>query len=187
MDSSILYVVSSIIKQLISDRERLNIKQLFIFTHNTYFHKEITFKSIKEITNYYILRKNKGISYIESYEKNPITSSYELLWKELNDAKSKPSSFVPNTMRRILEEYFEFLGNKKLDQLVEDFEESERLIVDSLIKFTHDGSHRIKEDLYVEQSDEIYRRYYEVFEKIFEVNEQHAHYKMMMETVNNEE
>lgn len=87
LDSSILYVVSSIIKQLVSEKENFNIDQLIISTHNTYFYKEITYRSDNNLTNYYILRKNKGISFIKRYKKNPINSSYELLWKELEEAK----------------------------------------------------------------------------------------------------
>ncbi|HIS29700.1 MAG TPA: AAA family ATPase, partial [Candidatus Avamphibacillus intestinigallinarum] len=63
---------------------------------------------------------------------------------------------VPNIMRRILEEYFTFLGNKNLLDLVQAFNEEEQIIADSLIKFAHDGTHRIKDDLYVEQTGETY-------------------------------
>ncbi|WCG38575.1 AAA family ATPase [Aerococcus urinaeequi] len=185
LDSSILYVVSSIIKQLVKKKENLNIDQLIISTHNTYFFKEITYKSDNNLTNYYILRKNKGISYIKKYKNNPINSSYELLWKELKEAKEKPNSSVPNIMRRILEEYFTFLGNKKLDELVQAFDEEEQIIADSLIKFSHDGTHRIKDDLYVEQTGETYEKFYYVFEELFKKNNQHSHYQMMKNSVGN--
>lgn len=185
LDSSILYVVSSTIKQLVKKKENLNIDQLIISTHNTYFFKEITYKSDNNLTNYYILRKNKGISYIKKYKNNPINSSYELLWKELKEAKEKPNSSVPNIMRRILEEYFTFLGNKKLDELVQAFDEEEQIIADSLIKFSHDGTHRIKDDLYVEQTGETYEKFYNVFEELFKKNNQHSHYQMMKNSVGN--
>lgn len=183
LDSSILYVVSSIIKQLVWKREDFNIEQIIISTHNTYFHKEITYKYDNNITNFYILRKNNGVSFIKKYDDNPINSSYELLWKELHEAKKIPNSSVPNIMRRILEEYFTFLGNKNLLDLVQAFNEEEQIIADSLIKFAHDGTHRIKDDLYVEQTGETYDKYYKVFEELFKRNEQHAHYKMMVNSV----
>lgn len=183
LDSSILYVVSSIIKQLVGKKEKFNIEQLIISTHNTYFYKEITYRSDNNITNYYILRKNQGISFIKKYENNPINSSYELLWKELKEAKETPNSSVPNIMRRILEEYFTFLGNKKLDELVQVFDEEEQIIAESLIKFAHDGTHRIKDDLYVEETGETYKKFYKVFEELFKKNDQHEHYKMMVTSV----
>lgn len=185
LDSSILYVVSSIIKQLVSEKENFNIDQLIISTHNTYFYKEITYRSDNNLTNYYILRKNKGISFIKRYKKNPINSSYELLWKELEEAKETPNSSVPNIMRRILEEYFTFLGNKKLDELVQAFDEEEQIIADSLIKFSHDGTHRIRDDLFVEQTEETYEKFYKVFQELFKKNGQHEHYRMMVTSINN--
>ncbi|WP_179958067.1 AAA family ATPase [Bacillus sp. BF9-10] len=57
--------------------------------------------------------------------------------------------------RRILENYFKFLGGIELDDLVEHFEEDEKLIVSSLINWTYDGSHHIQEDLYVQQPSEL--------------------------------
>lgn len=125
------------------------------------------------------MRKNKSITSIKKYENNPITSSYELLWKELYEYKNSPTSSVPNIMRRILEEYFTFLGDIKLDELILAFDPDEQVIADSLIKFAHDGSHRIKEALYVEQTDQIYDKYYEIFERIFMENNQGNHYNMM--------
>ena len=179
LDSSILYVVSSIVKKLIKEKDSLNITQVILSTHNTYFFKEISHRSDLNLTNYYILRKNKSITSIEKYENNPITSSYELLWKELYEYKNSPTSSVPNIMRRILEEYFTFLGDIKLDELILAFDPDEQVIADSLIKFSHDGSHRINEALYVEQTDQIYDKYYEIFEKIFMENKQGSHYDMM--------
>nr|WP_255295393.1 AAA family ATPase [Bacillus thuringiensis] len=52
--------------------------------------------------------------------------------------------------RRILENYFKFLGRIELDDFVEHFEEDEKVIVSSLINWTYDGSHHIQEDLYVQ-------------------------------------
>lgn len=180
LDSSILYVVSSLLKKLIKDKASLNISQIILSTHNTYFHKEISYKSDINLTNFYLLRKNKSITSIMKCEKNPVTSSYDLLWKELYEYKDFPTSSVPNIMRRILEEYFTFLGNTKLDDLILEFDPDEQIIADSLIKFAHDGSHRIKEDLFVEQPYQIYEKYYNIFEKIFERNRQKNHFDMMV-------
>lgn len=45
LDSEVLFIVSSLIKGLFDEVRALNghIKQIFILTHNVYFHKEITF------------------------------------------------------------------------------------------------------------------------------------------------
>ena len=58
---------------------------------------------------YGIIRKKDNISYFNTYENNPIESSYQLMWKELNSEEMSPiTSF--NTMRRILEYYFNIIG-----------------------------------------------------------------------------
>ncbi len=50
---------------------------------------------------YGIIRKKDNICYFNTYENNPIESSYQLMWKELNHEEMSPiTSF--NTMRRIL-------------------------------------------------------------------------------------
>ncbi|KUP24705.1 hypothetical protein AWJ19_17815 [Paenibacillus sp. DMB5] len=45
LDSNVLFIVSNLISKLIEDirNEESNIIQLFLLTHNVYFHKEITF------------------------------------------------------------------------------------------------------------------------------------------------
>lgn len=80
-------MVSSLLKKLIKDKASLNISQIILSTHNTYFHKEISYKSDINLTNFYLLRKNKSITSIMKCEKNPVTSSYDLLWKELYEYK----------------------------------------------------------------------------------------------------
>jgi wobble nucleotide-excising tRNase len=45
LDSDVLHIVSCLIKSLLNDvrDNKMKIKQVFIFTHNTYFHKETSF------------------------------------------------------------------------------------------------------------------------------------------------
>lgn len=180
LDSTILHIVSSLVTDLIENKDLYKIKQIFISTHNTYFYKEITYK----INNcsYYILRKDniKG-SFVTHYETNPITNSYEALWKELFELKDSSSSLIQNIMRRILENYFKFLGGIELEKLLVNFNEDERIIAQSLIKWVHDGSHNIAEDLYVQEQEENNKKYFSVFREIFIKNNHNQHFKMMIE------
>ncbi len=45
LDSNVLFIVSNLILKLIDDirNNQNNIVQLFVLTHNVYFHKEVTF------------------------------------------------------------------------------------------------------------------------------------------------
>ncbi|AMA62358.1 AAA domain protein [Kurthia sp. 11kri321] len=180
LDSTILYIVSTLVKDLIENSDKYKIEQLFVSTHNTYFLKEITYK----ISNcsYFIIRKNaKDGSYVKRYEKNPITTSYEALWKELIELKDSSANIIQNVMRRILENYFKFLGGIELDSLIKYFDEDEKIIVSSLIKWTHDGSHYIQEDLYIQQQSEMNEKYFNIFTKLFIKSGNEGHLKMMLD------
>lgn len=132
LDSNILYLVSAMIKELIIEIKNgdSDVEQLFIFTHNVYFHKEASFINGRTMedrdVNFWIVRKNNGISKIQSYEMvNPISSTYELLWKELREDKNISAVSMQNTMRRIIENYFKIIGKKRDDYILSKFKTKE--------------------------------------------------------------
>jgi wobble nucleotide-excising tRNase len=176
-------MVSSLIRGLISDvknNKNSTVKQIFILTHNTYFYKEVSYrkdhKNQSKDETFWIVRKNNNISKVLGYEYNPIKTSYEFLWDEI---KEKNKATIQNTLRRILENYFNFQG-KNLHDLAENFEnEEEQNICKSLISWIHDGSHHILDDFHVDNSHETIDRYLFVFKDIFEKTGHIEHYKMM--------
>jgi len=188
LDSNVLFVVSSLLKKIIKEIKAgtSNIKQLILFTHNVYFHKEVSFIDgrTKECsnTNYWILRKADKVSTIQNYGiKNPIQNSYELLWKELRDRDDRSCISIQNIMRRIVENYFKILGKYGDDDLVNKFTNpQEKEICRSLISWINEGSHTIPDDLFVEQQGDLIEKYFEVFKAIFEKTKHIEHYNMMM-------
>lgn len=129
MDSTALFLVSAIVREMVNvcrnNTEYLNpkvpgdyIKQLFILTHNVYFHREVTYQQVGyyNCTSFYMIRKNDNISTIklckrqskdvptEEENYNPVQNSYAALWDELRDIQSTIPAL--NVMRRILEYYF---------------------------------------------------------------------------------
>jgi wobble nucleotide-excising tRNase len=188
LDSNVLFLVSSLIKEIIKEvkADTGNIKQIILLTHNVYFHKEVSFidgrtKSCNK-TNYWILRKNDSSTDIQSFlMSNPIQSSYELLWQELKSEDVKSSITIQNIMRRIIENYFKLLGKYDDDDLIQKFEnKEEREICRSLICWINDGSHSINDDLYVELQDRTIENYKKVFKDIFLLTNHEGHYNMMM-------
>lgn len=187
LDSNVLFVVSSLIKEIIkaTKRNQGNIKQVIILTHNVYFHKEVTYVDRKDNNrddiSYWILRKSKNKSAIQHYEnKNPIRGSYELLWDELKQERISGIT-VQNSMRRILEAYFKTMGKYENDELLDKFENPhEKEICRSLLCWINDGSHCIPDDLFIEVTDEIALKYNEVFQKIFLQMGHIEHYNMML-------
>jgi wobble nucleotide-excising tRNase len=186
LDSDILFIVSTLIKGLMEDARADNtlIKQLFILTHNTYFFKEVTFnknrsgQKLNEET-FWVIRKINGFSKITEHNNNPIKSSYELLWQEIKEPV-RCSLTIQNTMRKILENYFTFLGNIKKDDMIDLFDGEERLVCQSLFSWVNDGSHHALDDLYVTQDQNMIQTYLNVFKKIFDESEHGSHYKMMV-------
>lgn len=129
MDSSSLFIVSTLVRKLIeicrnNADNRLPtvegnfIKQIFILTHNAYFHREVTqgYVDKYEYASFYLIRKFDCKSTIrlcdmvnpneptERMNYNPVKNSYAALWEEFKELKTA----IPlvNVIRRILEYYF---------------------------------------------------------------------------------
>lgn len=191
MDSNVLYIVSSLTKDLlVKCREGQNgIRQMFILTHNSYFFKEITYWGSREklptnVGAYFVIKKSNNQSQITTYEKPPIKSTYELLWDDIKCA-SEPGSLISvstacNTMRRILEHYFNVIGKVNYEKCIDSLEGQDRLIGKALISLINDGSHSIFDDYSIQMTEESIHSYLRVFQMIFEKNSQIEHYNMMM-------
>lgn len=188
LDSNVLFVVSTLIKDIIKSikSDNGNIKQIILLTHNVYFHKEVSFidgrTKFCNKTNFWILRKNDKITSIQPFlMTNPIQSSYELMWQELKSEDVKSSITIQNIMRRIIENYFKLLGKYGDDDLVNKFKtKEEREICSSLISWINDGSHSMPDDLFVELQDRTIENYKKVFKDVFILTNHEGHYNMMM-------
>ena len=115
LDSNILQFVSVLLRKIFlqeaSEKQSQDhhIKQCFLLTHNLYFYKMVTRYSVKndkpkQDTSFWKIYKTDQGSNIEKCLKNPVKSSYELLWEEIN---RKNKSSIANTIRRILESYYQ--------------------------------------------------------------------------------
>jgi wobble nucleotide-excising tRNase len=187
LDSDILFIVSSLIKGLFDEvrTNTGNLKQIFVLTHNVYFHKEITFNSkrpskgaLKEET-FWVVRRPGLESKVVRHPTNPIKTSYELLWAEVRKPDQSHLT-IQNTLRRILESYFKILGGMDNDKLCAMFEGRDRLICKSLLSWVNDGSHSVHDDLYITIDDATVDSYLKVFRAVFEKSDHLAHYRMMM-------
>ena len=185
LDSNSLFIVSTLTKNIIKECfENINgIKQVFIMTHNIYFYKEILFRGNREnkkrCEKYFVVSKKNEISKIKEYEKSPINTTYELLWDELRQ-EEKNKSTIYNTMRRILEYYFNIIGGISYEKAINKFEGIEKNICNSLISCINDSSHYINEDVNLIFDDDMLDKYLDVFKKIFENMGHISHYNMMM-------
>lgn len=220
MDSGALFIVSALVREMIevcynnTDYRSPKvdgdyIKQIFILTHNVYFHKEITHHQEKRYrsVSFYLIRKTDNVSSVslcvrksqrvstdmENY--NPIQNSYAALWDEYKELKTVNT--LTNVIRRILEYYFIQLcgyeGNDLQKTVLEDnkekfidYEEGKKPNYDryhlasALLSYIDDSPAAISDGLnYVEDGTDI-EQYKSVFRLIFESMHQEQHYKMMM-------
>ncbi|MCX6621218.1 MAG: AAA family ATPase [Acidobacteria bacterium] len=186
LDSDVTFIVSSLIKGLFDDVRSGTgyIKQIFVLTHNVYFHKEVTFKprrSSKAMSEetFWMVRKPGLESRVEKQADNPIKTSYELLWAEVR-RPDHSNHTIQNTLRRILENYFKILGQMDPDAICDKFEGQEKLRCKSLFSWVNYGSHWVDDDLHASTDDSTVDTHLTVFKSIFEKTDHLAHYQMMM-------
>lgn len=220
MDSTALFLVSAIVREMINvcrnNTEYLNpqvpgdfIKQLFILTHNVYFHREITYQQVGyfDCASFYIIRKNDNISTVklctrpsketptEKENYNPVQNSYAALWDELRDLHSTIPAL--NVMRRILEYYFLQLcgyeGSDLRTIVLEKKENREKFIkqvegeqpdmtdyqLASSLLAYINNPNGISDGLNYVEDCDDADAYKRVFQMIFDALGQSQHYKMM--------
>ena len=223
MDSTALFIVSAIVREMINvcrnNTEYENpkvpgdyIKQLFILTHNVYFHREITYQQVGffNCTSFYMIRKSDNISTIKlctrrkqkeqtEYENyNPVQNSYAALWDELREVTSTIPAL--NTMRRILEYYFLQLcgyeGSDLREIVLERPENRKKFIKEvegeqpnmteyqlaSSLLAYINNPHGISDGLNYIEETDDVDTYKRVFKKVFEALGQIQHYNMMSGT-----
>lgn len=156
MDSSALFIVSAQVRKMIeicrNNVDNRNpvvpgnfIKQIFILTHNTYFHREIAYAYANryDFVSFYLIRKTDNKSSVRLCDKvnpdcpteriniNPVKNSYAALWEEYKEV----SSGIPlmNIIRRILEYYFLQLCGYEGNEL------RRRILEERKYDFTHDS------------------------------------------------
>lgn len=202
LDSQSLFVVSTLIRELIKRRAEKpnseksvfanqNISQVFLFTHNFYFYKEVSFSRRLICTDYwhYNVIKNNNITQIKDGYNKTIEDDYSLLWNTLKESKKNINSstnniMISNTMRRILETYINFVGiGAEPWQIIsnEDKSSSSYYIKSAFISIINEESHKVFLDTtyYHRITNEQPQILYDIFEDIFKVIGK-SHYDQMM-------
>ncbi len=219
MDSNTLFIVSAIIREMVevcynnTDYRGQTvqgdyIKQIFILTHNVYFHREITYRQVGRYksVSFYMIHKTDNVSTVKLCDResesspterenyNPVQNSYAALWDEFRALKST----IPllNVIRRILEYYFlqlcgyEGTNIRKLvlddnkDKFVTPVEggkpDYEKYQLASAMLTYINNPQGISDGLnYVEDCVDA-EQYKSVFKLIFKSLHQEQHYNMMM-------
>ncbi|MEO1280961.1 MAG: AAA family ATPase [Pseudomonadota bacterium] len=187
LDADILFIVCNLIKIIISEMRTgtTAIKQVFVLTHNIYFHKEVAFDKKRSAATarsdetFWVVRKTSQRSELMPFVENPVKSSYELLWREVRQTPPSDTA-IQNVMRRILEHYFKFYGGITPEDIIEKFDGKDKMICSTLLSWVNDGSHFAADDLYMACDPGQVDRYLKVFQRIFEESDHGGHFRMMM-------
>ncbi|MDZ7686954.1 MAG: AAA family ATPase [Gammaproteobacteria bacterium] len=193
LDSDVLFIVSSLIREVCEKCRNgaEHIKQVFVLTHNVYFHKEVTYnnkrnpdKCLNE-ESFWLVRKGVPHSQCERHQCNPVKTSYQLLWSEVREAEKAVrtggpvSPQIENTLRRILEHYFTILGSVDYKDLCDHFDGPDKVVCNSLFSWVNAGSHSALDDAHITPSDAMVKNALRVFKEIFVKSDNLGHYKMM--------
>lgn len=220
MDSSVLFIVSTLVREMVevchnnasyldNQVEGDYIKQIFILTHNVYFHREITYNQTNryQCVSFFVVNKASNNSSIRhcvrpsqkiptEYENfNPVQNSYAALWSEYREV----DTVIPvlNVIRRILEYYFmQLCGYDGVNIRKRVLEENrDKFVVtpaeglpdytkyhlaSAMLSYISVNSVGLSDGLnYVDDCADI-TLYKDVFKQIFEALQQEQHYNMMM-------
>ncbi len=205
LDSQSLFIVASLIHSLIlrkgdnSKADKMLLKnttiaQAFIFTHNIYFYKEVTFDRRPICTDYWhyrISKRNNQTSITGNYNKS-VFDDYSLMWKNIKDLKANipndPSLniMISNSMRRIIESYVNFVGYGKDSWAVlinENQNDPTYYVKYSFIATINDESHKVSaldnayyQKIINEQPQTLFTTFASIFKSIGK-----EHYEMMMD------
>ena len=221
MDSSAMFIVSSIIRGMIEvcrnnaaiepDTQIGNyIKQIFILTHNAFFHREITYCYEKywECVSFFLINKKKNESKIELkitrdpkremdiINLNPVVNSYAALWREYLEVDSGIA--LINVIRRILESYFiqmcGYDGMRLKSIIIDDnwekfvrrnddgtLDRTRLLRASAMLSYLSTTSCGIADSMYFVDDITDLDVCRDIFEEIFQLTGHEMHYRMMME------
>ena len=220
MDSSVLFIVSTLAREMVevchnnasyldNQVEGDYIKQIFILTHNVYFHREVTYNQTHryQCVSFFVVNKASNNSSVrlcvrssqkiptENENFNPVQNSYAALWSEYREV----NTVIPvlNVIRRILEYYFMQLcgydgvnirkgvlednKNKFVETPADGLPDYTKYhLASAMLSYINTCSIGISDGLhYVDDCTDI-ACYKDVFRLIFEALQQEQHYNMMM-------
>lgn len=218
MDSSTLFVVGALVRDMIAicnpdystkEGSKDFIKQLFILTHNAFFHQEVTYNQAQHyqyVSFFEVVKMENQSDVLPCFQnnrempslvenRNPVQNSYAALWDTYREVSS-PNTLV-NVIRQILDYYFlqlcgysgvsikdEILKknrNKFVTKLPDGTEDcSELHMAASLLQYLCTSNDRISDGLNFIHTSVDTDSCRKIFEKIFRNMGQGQHYDMMM-------
>lgn len=180
-DDLMQYLIIGVIQDFLDSE---NYKQFFILTHNTNFYLQVVNSKKYKHNNkrYFRLIKNGNHTNLKQIEngKEDLNTLYSELWVELKNAyDNKQSTFMWNTMRRILESFTSFLNNKSSirEGITNKINVKEdRILSLALTKGLHVNSHSgVQTDLDIDTY--TVEELKELFKNVFDIMNHSSHFE----------
>ena len=218
MDSSTLFVVGALVRDMIAicnpdyttkENSKDHIKQIFILTHNAFFHQEVTYNQAQHyrfVSFFEIVKYNNNSDVILCTKKNretpslmenrnPIQNSYVTLWDTYKEV-SYPNTLV-NVIRQILDYYFlqlcgysgmdikDIILKQHRDDFIKKFPDgtedcSDLHMATSLLQYLCTSNDRISDGLNFIHANVDTDSCRRIFESIFRHMGQGQHFDMIM-------
>jgi wobble nucleotide-excising tRNase len=157
-----------------------NYKQIFVLTHSLYFFHEL-WRYVKEEKRqlFRIIKSNIGVSEIKYLKPDEIQNEYQSYWQVLKDHNNGDSSdsLLANSMRNILEYFFEFIDKNKLGESINQIEKQSeyQFFVRYIQRESHSDSVNITDMKEIDPN--IFKK---AFKDIFEKAGHGDHYNKMI-------
>lgn len=193
LDSDTLYIVAAHVRKAAKDAISKNskIKQLIVLTHNTQFHHESSFaprSSTKSYHFYRLVKSSDGKTTIlrDDGHESRIKSNYMLLWKAIvetatiEDPTSSAPTGVYNIVRRIIENYFTWVGHSKATQASDTSGNIEDRLNSTFNIWANSGSHTIANDFDQSIHAGTVYSFLKAFKYYFDSHGHSKHFEMMI-------
>jgi wobble nucleotide-excising tRNase len=100
LDADVLFIVGALVRKVVVDACEGGglVRQVFVLTHNIYFHKEVSFSQKRtsgclQEESFWVVRKRDNVSSIKRHDSNPVRTSYELLWEDVRNGAERVNDF----------------------------------------------------------------------------------------------
>jgi wobble nucleotide-excising tRNase len=189
LDNNILFAVATLIKSyFFNGKDLVNCAQFLLLTHNIFFYQEMKMfihnkkDGDKSNIKFFKVSKKNNITKVTNVSSANIQNDYESSWEIIKNIENYSPILIPNTMRKIFEEYFNFTqGYEKFNQAFDALiEEHDSIQCKSFARYLDRNSHKDYHNIFYDINEIDTEQYALFFKMIFEKTNNIEHYNKMM-------
>jgi len=163
-------------------KNKAKYRQCFILTHSLYFFYEMTetkHELRKVSQSLFRVSKGESGSRIQNMKYEEIQNDYQSYWSIIRD-KDSPPALLANSMRNIIEYFFNFIEKKDLNNTFRQ-EELQNVKYQSFYRYINRESHSLGQNIF-DTKEFNFEVFQDAFRLVFETTGYPDHYKKMMKS-----